>query len=190
MDDKTREEAAQRIANEIVNEFNKKTANEQAYRYKKNNRFLVILLILITVLAIGSFSLLFFFMYQKGNEETKGIDVKPTTTISHEIDDDTPDVIYATLPGYSTTYYLNKEKTSVPLLNLSENTINLVYELLYEDKVILTTDELKPGEGLDADLYNYFGSEGSYTIFINVYTKLPDGADGDPMKFVMNLVIE
>ena len=95
------------------------------------------------------------------------------------------------MPGYSTTYYLNAEKKTVPLVNYDTNTVDMVYEIIYNNESILVTETLKPGEMINADLYTYFGAPGEYALSIYVYTKMPDtGADGYPTAFDMTLVIE
>jgi len=165
--------------------------NNEIAALKKKMFITIGAVVTVAVVAIGAMA--FVMLKPTEEKEVSQVDTNTVTSITSnksEIDDN-GGVVYATMPGYSTTFYLNADKKTVPLVNYDTNTVDMVYEIIYNNESILVTETLKPGEMINADLYTYFGEPGEYELDIYVYTKMPDtGADGYPTSFDMLLVIE
>lgn len=81
----------------------------------------------------------------------------------------TPDSII--IPGYS-DIYISSDKPNVQLINPDNNTVNMVYEILYNDKVIYETDgAITVGKVVNANLFDIFnGKEGKYDLVFRIST--------------------
>lgn len=128
-----------------------------------------------------------------GTQSGIGITTSPITDVQNTVvtgGKNKGDVVYASFPGYTTTYQLDKENQSIPLVNYATNEVNIVYEVVYNNEVILTTEEFTPGKGTEANFYNYFTKAGEYDVKLNAYSIIPETeSSGYPVEFELHLVV-
>lgn len=152
----------------------------------KSFKVVVIILIILSFLGITwAVCVGLAIPFVVGNVDTTPITVLEGTSENIETED-----IGVTYPGYSTTYTINENKKTLPLINYSDNKVCIKYEVRHDNKLILVTDELAPGEGLDLDLYKYFEKAGEYDLDIKACAIVPGVGDGTVTNFVLHVIVE
>lgn len=146
----------------------------------------VILLVLLVALILFIFSCIC--LFKLGVFTTKKAKITGSSVVTS--DSSNTEQLNVTYPGYSMTYNISEEKKCLPLLNYDSNSVNIVYELDYSGNNILTTDELKPGDSIDVDLYEFFEKPGEYDIDIRACAKVPNVGDGTVTNFKLHVVRE
>ena len=164
--------------------------DNEVLQLKRKNSVLKALLIIVIIIAIIVIPIKYIKSYGRLSTPDM-VGTTPSAVVASNSGDNTKtDALYVTFPGYGTTYKVNAKRKSVPLINYDTNNVNVIYELSYDDKVILTTDLLLPGESLDANLYDYFKDPGEYDVGVKAYVQTPSGGNGSTANFKLHVVLE
>ena len=133
---------------------------------KNHRRFIIIIIVLILLITIGGISL-YKYKYSKSKNilevSSNQLEAKePNRNIS--VDDG-----YFELVGFG-QLEINKNNRNLNLINPSENSVYLSFDVIYNDNVLYQTKLIEPGKMEQYDAYSSLDA-GKHTIIysINVY---------------------
>lgn len=162
----------------IVEENSSQNKKLKVVKPKKGNKIPMIIVIsiaLITCIGIGLF--LFFPKNEEYNPEPTQTPEITTLSISNETTD---------IPLY-VSFNLTKSESKINLSNPEGNTVDFVYEIYNEEKLLFSTDKIIPGSQNTVDMSQYLES-GEYNLVFKIRCFLGElevNGTEEPVKVVM-----
>ncbi len=139
---------------------------------------IIVIIVLAVVICVGIG--LFLFLPKGGNDEPVNPTPKPEITVL-PLSNETTDI-----PLY-VSFNLTKNDSKINLSNPQNNSVDFIYEIYCEDKLVLSTEKIAPGSQNTIDMSQYLES-GEYDLLFKIRCFLNDtevNGTEEPVKVVM-----